>query len=121
MEKEIKKMKMINKTKQYEERCIQKRRLVFILITLVFILITLVLLVLTIGSPFNGIIDEVLIYNRTLTTTEITDIYNAGKFNHELDSSFTSEGETIYANITMRVAPFINVNYLLKSKIKEVK
>lgn len=39
---------------------------------------------------FNGSIDEVIIWNRSLSSSEILAIYNAGKYNNHLDSSYTS-------------------------------
>ena len=39
------------------------------------------------GNFFNGTIDEVLIYNRALTTSEITDLYNRGLLRHNVTSA----------------------------------
>ena len=42
---------------------------------------------------FNGSIDEVMIYNRALSESEIQQIYQEGIYNDTVSSSYTSEGE----------------------------
>ena len=71
------------------------------------------------ASSFNGSIDEVIIYNKSLTSTEITNLYNKGLFKHPngnytsgiLDAgqivnwtniNWTFSNSTPWHNVTMR-------------------
>ena len=57
--------------------------------------------------PFNGSIDDIVVWNRTLSQSEITLIYNAGigKYGTELLSNFSKKND----NITVEVTP---IDYL---------
>ena len=45
-------------------------------------------------APFNGLVDELKIYNRSLTPEEITNLYNLGKQYKEI-GTWTSENQTM--------------------------
>jgi len=60
-------------------------------------------------QDFNGTIDEVLLFNRTLTATEINRIFVAGKFNHRF-SSYLPINET---NLTVTFPIDTTTNYVL--------
>ncbi|MFA5142452.1 MAG: LamG domain-containing protein [Candidatus Woesearchaeota archaeon] len=55
----------------------------------------------TVGSYFNGTIDEVSIYNRALSATEINDLYNLSRPLYSLDESIINKG----TNVSLMIEP----------------
>ncbi|MFA5142493.1 MAG: LamG domain-containing protein, partial [Candidatus Woesearchaeota archaeon] len=48
---------------------------------------------------FTGNMDEIIVYNRTLTTTEISDLYNLSRPLYSLDESVINKGTTVKLQI----------------------
>jgi septal ring-binding cell division protein DamX len=55
---------------------------------------------LTIGQGFNGLLDEIGIYNRALSTAEIQSIFNAGSYGQCKTASFTGSGQNVIVQTT---------------------
>jgi len=74
------------------------------------------------GIPFNGTIDEVMIANRTLTSSEVLALYNSGKAHHadwEADGKFGSaikfDGKATYVRAP---TSFTGENYTWSAWVK---
>jgi hypothetical protein len=68
-----------------------------------------------VGNPFNGTIDEVAIFNRTLSATEITNIYNTQKLSYNNTITTTSRTQinlngTILDKANLTTATDINAS-----------
>lgn len=62
------------------------------------------------GFNFNGLLDEIAIYNRALTTAEIQSIFNAGSFGQCKTASFTGMGSNVTVQTDAANFTFDNVS-----------
>lgn len=58
---------------------------------------------------FNGTIDDVAVFNRSLSATEVSNLYYDGRF------SLSDDSKPVYLNITVELAPRSSYNYNLSS------